>query len=180
MNARPSHAPVPLPLGKVALMRAEPCTVSFYRYLYAAVGERWLWFERRIWDDETLRRHLARPEIEVFVLHVGGSPAGYFELDRSKPGDVELAYFGLVSEFIGRGYGAYLLQAAVDNGWGAGTAKRLWVHTCTYDHPRALGAYQRAGFAVYKRVPVTFEDPRLSGALPRDLEHPLLPKLPPV
>src|SRR5215469_291593 len=88
MNVRPSHAPVPLPLGKVALMRAEPCTVSFYRYLYAAVGERWLWFERRIWDDETLRRHVARPEIEIFVLHVGGSPAGYFELDRGKSSDV--------------------------------------------------------------------------------------------
>jgi len=48
MTARPLRPPVPAPAGKLALMRAESCTVSFYRYLYGAVGEPWLWFERRL------------------------------------------------------------------------------------------------------------------------------------
>ncbi|HZS84038.1 MAG TPA: GNAT family N-acetyltransferase [Stellaceae bacterium] len=178
MTARPVRPPAPLPAGRLALMRTEPCTVSYYRYLYAAVGEPWLWFERRVWSNARLAAHLARPEIEVSVLYVGGAPAGYFELDRSNPAEVELAYFGLVTEFIGRGYGAYLLHAAVESGWSLGQPRRLWVHTCTFDHPRALGAYQRAGFTVYKRVPVVFDDPRLMGVLPRDLKHPLLPPLP--
>jgi GNAT superfamily N-acetyltransferase len=176
MNARPTRPTRPAPPGKLALMRVEHCTVSYYRYLYQAVGERWLWFERLVWSDEQLALTLAKPEVEISVLYVGGVPAGYFELDRSDASQVELCYFGLVSDFIGRGYGGFLLQAAVESAWQR-NPRRIWVHTCTYDHPRALGVYQRAGFVVYKRVPLTFPDPRLTGALPRDIQHPLLPPL---
>jgi GNAT superfamily N-acetyltransferase len=177
MFGRPAKPPVPPPAGKLALMRAQRCTVSFYRYLYAAVGERWLWYERRVWSDERLAAEIQSPGIEIFVLHVGGVPAGYFELDIREAAETELAYFGLMPEFIGRGCGSYLLQAAIDRAFER-KLKRLWVHTCTFDHPRALGVYQRAGFTVYRRSPVVFDDPRLSGALPRNLSHPLLPPLP--
>jgi len=176
MLTKPLRLPLPAPAVKHALMRADPCTVSFYRYLYSSVGERWLWYIRRQWDDERLSRWLARPEIEVSVLHVGGVPAGYFELERAPSGDTELCYFGLMPEFIGRRLGAFFLQSAVDSAW-TGATQRLWVHTCTYDHPRALGLYQRTGFRVYRREAVSFEDPRLLGVLPRDLAHPLLPPL---
>jgi GNAT superfamily N-acetyltransferase len=176
MKERPTRPPVPVPQGKLALMRAERCSVAFYRYLYNTVGENWLWFERRLWSDERLAALIQKPEVEIFVLYVGGVPAGFYELDRSAAHDVELAYFGLVPEFIGRGYGAYLLRAAVDSAW-QHNPRRLWVHTCTFDHPRALGSYQRAGFVVYRREPVTFDDPRLLGAIRRDHDHPLLPAL---
>jgi GNAT superfamily N-acetyltransferase len=176
MKERPTRPPVPVPQGKLALMRAEPCSVAFYRYLYNTVGENWLWFERRLWSDERLAALIQKPEVEIFVLYVGGVPAGFYELDRSAAHDIELAYFGLVPEFIGRGYGAYLLRAAVDSAW-QHNPRRLWVHTCTFDHPRALGSYQRAGFVVYRREPVTFDDPRLLGAVRRDHDHPLLPAL---
>jgi ribosomal protein S18 acetylase RimI-like enzyme len=131
---------------------------------------------RRPWSDERLRLWLDRPEIEISVLYQAGVPAGYFELERLAAGETELCYFGLVPEFIGRGLGTWLLQQAVEAGWQAPT-RRLWVHTSTYDHPRALGLYQRAGFAVYRRQSLTFADPRLAGVLPRDLQHPLLPPL---
>ena len=177
MTARPTRPPLPVPAGKLALIRLEPCTTSYYRYLYQAVGERWLWFERRVWSDEHLAQIINKPEVEISVLYVGGVPAGYFELDRSIENEVELCYFGLVSDFIGRGYGNFLLNAAVESAWQRNPS-RVWVHTCTYDHPRALGVYQRAGFSVYKRTPITFPDPRLTGALPRSIQHPLLPPLP--
>jgi GNAT superfamily N-acetyltransferase len=176
MTERPARPPIPVPAAKLALIRAEHCSVSYYRYLYQAVGERWLWFERRVMSDAQLAAAIQRPEVEIAVLYVAGVPAGYYELDRSRSEEVELAYFGLVPDYIGRGFGAYLLRAAVDSAWQRGP-KRVWVHTCTFDHPRALGAYQRAGFTVYKREPVRFDDPRLTGALPRDLQHPLLPPL---
>jgi GNAT superfamily N-acetyltransferase len=176
MTARPVRPPVPVPAGKLALMRAERCTVPFYRFLYGTVGAPWLWFERMTWSEEKLAALIEKPEVEIFVLYVGGVPAGYCELDRSEPADVELAYFGLMPEFIGRGYGAYLLREAVDAAW-QHNPKRVWVHTCTYDHPRALGVYQRAGFVVYRREPVIFDDPRVTGALPRDYHHPKLPPL---
>lgn len=178
MTERPSRVPRATPAGRLALMRVAPCPTGYYRYLYAAVGEPWLWFERRMWSDAALAQWLAREETELTVLYVGGAPAGYFELDRLASGETELAYFGLVSDFIGQGLGTWLLEAAVDSTW-QGATRRVWVHTCTFDHPRALGAYQRAGFRVYDRKSVVFDDPRLTGVLPRDYRHPLLPPLSP-
>jgi GNAT superfamily N-acetyltransferase len=176
MTAKPMRLPIPIPAAKLALMRAERCTVSFYRYLYNTVGEAWLWYELRLWPDEKLAERLARPEIEVFVLYAGGVPAGYFELERAASGDVELCYFGLVPDVIGRGFGIWFLGAAIDTAW-LDNPRRLWVHTCTFDHPRAIGLYQRMGFEVYERRAVVFDDPRITGVVPRTLQHPLLPPL---
>src|SRR5919109_5567419 len=85
MLERPVGRRVPAPLEKLALMRAENCTVSFYRYLYDTVGEPWLWFERRLLDDAALIEQIRRPTIEIFVLYVRGGPAGFFELDTAAP-----------------------------------------------------------------------------------------------
>lgn len=176
MRAPPSGPPVPAPSGKLALMRAEDCTVSFYRYLYETVGTPWLWYERRLVGDEALAAETAKPTTEIFVLYVGGVPAGYFELDAAAARETELRYFGLVPEFIGRRLGPFLLRAAIDRAWSR-PLERLWVHTRTFDHPKALGHYQRAGFVVYARRNLRFEDPRVEGILPRSLRHPRLPPL---
>jgi GNAT superfamily N-acetyltransferase len=176
MTAKPARPPVPVPAAKLALMRTERCTVSFYRYLYNIVGEPWLWYERRLWSDARVAELLARPDVEIYVLYAWGVPAGYFELVRAARGDTELAYFGLVPEFIGRGFGAWFLNAAIETAW-LGASGRVWVHTCTFDHPRALRLYQRSGFKVYERRAVTFDDPRVTGVFPRSLKHPLLPPL---
>jgi GNAT superfamily N-acetyltransferase len=176
MRARPSGPPPPAPLGKHALMRADDCTVSFYRYLYETVGTPWLWYERRLWNDAELAAELGKSTTEIFVLYVGGVPAGYFELDAAAARETELRYFGLVPEFIGRRLGPFMLRAAIDRAW-LRPIERLWVHTRMFDHPKALGYYQRAGFVVYARRPLRFADPRLAGVLPRSLKHPLLPPL---
>jgi GNAT superfamily N-acetyltransferase len=175
MFERPGGPRPPTPAGKLALIRAEDCTVSFYRYLYETVGTPWLWFERRLLSDARLAAEINRPMTEIFVLYVGGVPAGYFELN-AEPRETELNYFGLIPEFIGRGLGPFLLQAAIDRAWSR-PIERFWVHTCTFDHPRALPLYQRLGFVVYARRDASFEDPRLTGVLPRTLVHPRLPPL---
>ena len=177
MLERPVGRRMPAPLDKLALMRAEVSTVSFYRYLYDTVGEPWLWFERRIIDDASLAAQIHRPAIEIFVLYVRGVPAGFFELDTAAPRETKLCYFGLIPDFIGRRLGPYLLQAAIDRAW-ARPIDRMWLHTSTFDHPKALGVYQRAGFGVYARRQVLFEDPREHGILPRTAGHRL--KLPTV
>lgn len=178
MLERPTAPRPPPPLDVVALMRAERPTVSFYRYLYKVVGESWLWFERRRISDEALAAVINKPEIEIYVLYVRGVPAGFFELDTAERRETRLSYLGLVPEFIGHGFGAYLLQAAIDCAWLRPIA-RLWLTTSRFDHPRALRLYQQAGFVVYAQRRIRFEDPRLSGFLPRTLSHPLLPPLAP-
>jgi GNAT superfamily N-acetyltransferase len=166
MLERPAGKRVPAPPGKLALMRAEACTVSFYRYLYNSVGEPWLWFERRLTDDTALAALIAKPTVEIFVLNVRGVPAGYFELDTAAPRETKLCYFGLIPDFIGRRLGPYLLQAAIDQAWSR-PLDRFWLHTSTFDHPKALATYQRAGFVVYARRQVSFDDPRDLGILPK-------------
>jgi GNAT superfamily N-acetyltransferase len=177
MLERPTGRRVPVPLDKLALMQAENCTVSFYRYLYNTVGEPWLWFERRLIDDGALAALIHRPTIEIFVLHVRGVPAGFFELDTGAPQETKLCYFGLIPHFIGRQLGPHLLQAAIDRAWSSRPIERLWLHTSTFDHPKALPVYQQAGFVVYARRQVSFQDPRERSILPRTLTHRLLPPL---
>jgi GNAT superfamily N-acetyltransferase len=86
----------------------------------------------------------------VNVLWVDGVPAGLAELDRRDLPDVELAYFGIMPEFIGQGLGRFLLDWAIHHAWRA-RPRRFWVHTCDLDHPRALEVYQKAGFRIYDR-----------------------------
>ena len=166
MLERPAGKRVPAPLEKLALMRAEGCTVSFYRYMYDTVGRPWLWFERRLVDDAALAALIAKPATEIFVLYVHGVPAGFFELDTAAARETKLCYFGLTPDFIGRRLGPYLLQAAIDQAWSR-PLDRFWLHTSTFDHPKALATYQRAGFVVCARRRVSFDDPRDSGILPK-------------
>ena len=164
----PTRPTVPAPpVGKIALLRAERPTVSFYRYLYNTVGEPWLWWERRLLSDGELERIIQDPLVEIYVLYVDGVPAGYAELDRRKPEEVELAYFGLIPQFIGRKLGPFLLNWAVDTAW-FHKPKRLWVNTNNLDHPKALQIYQKAGFAPYRQETKTIPNPRLTLVRPID------------
>jgi GNAT superfamily N-acetyltransferase len=150
MTAPPPRAPAPPPIPGVEVRRALAPTTAFYRELYAAVGEPWTWVTRAVMSDEALAAIISDPRVEIHVLHVDGAPAGYVELDRRFPPDIEIAYFGLMPAFIGRGLGRWLLDWAVAHAW-ALAPRRLWVHTCDLDHPRALATYEGAGFRVYRR-----------------------------
>jgi GNAT superfamily N-acetyltransferase len=175
MTAPPTRPTVPLPPGKHALLKVENPTIAFYRFLYNTVGETWLWTDRRRLSDEKLLAQIDHPEVELSVLYSGGQPSGFVELDRRPKPDINFAYFGLLNEFIGRGLGKYLLNWAVDRAWSYGPAK-LTVDTCTLDHPRAIGEYQRAGFRPVRQVSKRMLDPRLEGYAPMHV----IPRLPEV
>ena len=99
------------------------------------------------------------------MLYAEGVPAGYAELDARREPEIELSYFGLVPDFIGQRLGPYLLSFAIRTAWSR-RPSRVWVHTCTLDHPAALGLYQRAGFIAYKEELETADDPRSLGLIP--------------
>jgi GNAT superfamily N-acetyltransferase len=148
-------ATVPVPAPDVGRLGA--CPPSFFRYLYGEVGRPHHWTDRLGWTDDMVRRHLADPAISLWLLSWQGAPAGYFELKHT--GDaVEIAYFGLLPEYVGRGWGKYLLSEAVRAAWGL-RPERVWLHTCTLDHPAALPNYLRRGFR-------PFREERYTTALP--------------
>jgi GNAT superfamily N-acetyltransferase len=166
MTAPPNRPPPPQPPGRFALMRAEQPTVSFYRYLYSAVGERWFWQERKRLDDQALAAILADPKTEISVLWAGGVPAGFYELDARNEAEIELKFFGLVPEFIGRKIGPWLLGTAIESIWRRRPQPtRFWVHTCNQDHPRAVAMYQQAGFTPYAQETKLRDDPRWFGLI---------------
>jgi GNAT superfamily N-acetyltransferase len=150
METPPTVPARPAPPRKLAILRAERPTVAFYRFLYNTVGETWQWTKRRLMEDAELLANIRDPKVELYVLYVAGVPAGYAELDFRPTPDADLAYFGLMPEFVGGGLGSYLLDWAVRAMWLKGP-RRLTVNTCDLDHPRALQTYQRAGFVVTRR-----------------------------
>lgn len=148
MHAR-SELRAPRTVAPFTLVRVEIPSPEFSRFLYTTVGAAYHWRDRLPWDDHRWRAHVTRPALETWVAYVAGAPAGYFELERQAEGDVEIAYFGLLPAFVGRGLGASLLAAAANRAWDAG-ATRVWVQTCTLDHPHARSNYEARGFKVYK------------------------------
>ena len=141
--------PAPRPDPRARVERVFGCPASFFRWLYAEVGRGYHWLERVHWTDERIRERLSDPAVSLFLLTVAGAPAGYFELEKHADGSAEISYFGLLPEFHGRGLGKYLLTEAVEAAWARG-ASRVWLHTCTLDHPGALPNYLARGFRPYR------------------------------
>lgn len=153
MRSRPSLQVTRLQRAGM-LLRLDPPTPGFYRYLYTTVGEPWGWTERSGLTDDELGSIIVDTEVDVFVLYMGGVPAGMFELDRRTEGEVRLRHFGLIPDFRERGLGKRLLAAAVEAAWDH-EPDRLWVAYSSDEHPRGLLVYQWAGFEPYEEERVT-------------------------
>jgi ribosomal protein S18 acetylase RimI-like enzyme len=149
---RPAHTNDP----SVVFVRRDGITVEQYRGLYRVVGERWRWMDRNAWSDERLAAYLASPGVFVWECLVGGESAGYFELQRVHDGSIEIAYFGLIERFMGRGIGKAMLTRAATEAW-ALAPTRVWLHTCTLDSPHALANYKARGFEETKRETIVVQ-----------------------
>jgi GNAT superfamily N-acetyltransferase len=145
---QPAAVPALLP----RIEQVHDCPSSFWRYLYREVGWRYHWVDRLGWSDDEIQRYLKDPSISLWVMWVSGAAAGYFELRRDSEKAIEIAYFGLLEEFTGRGLGGHMLTEAVKQAWASG-AVRVWLHTSTLDHPGALPNYLKRGFSVTRTEP---------------------------
>lgn len=165
MRSRPS--PRPLPSSDLRLERWPNPTANKYRALFRRVGEPWLWFSRLTLDDADLLRIIQDPQVRIWaVTDRSGVELGIVELDFRVAGECEIAFFGLVPELAGMGYGKWLMAMTLQFAWSEPGMERLWVHTCTLDAPGALNFYTKSGFTPYQRQVETFADPRLIGLIP--------------
>jgi N-acetylglutamate synthase-like GNAT family acetyltransferase len=137
-----------------------------YKRLFLAIGRHYLWFSRAVMTPAQRAERLRDPDYEVCEFLHQGRVAGLCELHREPDGVVEVSLLGLLPDAVGTGAGAALMAACLAAAWRPGT-KRVWLHTCTLDHPRALAYYIRSGFKAYKRGLEIADDPRLTGKLPR-------------
>jgi GNAT superfamily N-acetyltransferase len=119
------------------------------RFLYTAVGGDWYWMDRLPWTHEQWSRAIGGDQHRTFVCYWKGTPAGYYELQKHDDGSVEILYFGLIPAFIGKGLGGWLLSHCIAEAWNW-TTTRVWVHTCTLDHPSARANYEARGLVHYQ------------------------------
>lgn len=143
--------------GGVRLDRATEVPPEYARFLYGLVGGPWHWTDRLGWTRREWVEDLTVPGTEFWILYGGGVPLGYVQLQPVRHTDgthVEIRYFGLAQQAIGRGLGGRLLEHGVRAAWSLPerfdlpAATRVWVHTCTLDGPAALANYRARGFVV--------------------------------
>jgi GNAT superfamily N-acetyltransferase len=174
MFTRPPTRPAPDGDGWSLVHRKTPDT-DWYRSIYKKVGLEWLWFSRITMSDDALNGIIHSSRVEIYSLEVNGKSEGLLELDYREKDTCELAFLGVSDAVMGQGAGRWLMKHALELAW-ARPIRRLWIHTCTLDHPRALPFYIRSGFTPYKRQLEIADDPRITGEAPRDTaaHYPLL------
>jgi GNAT superfamily N-acetyltransferase len=134
----------------------KPVPVNEYRNYYYGVGKQWYWLDRMVMEDAALYEKINAPHVDIFVLYIEDQPAGFAEFVQEKE-YVEILYFGLLPDFIGKGYGQYFLQTVIQKAWSY-NPQHIQLNTCTLDHPNALNVYKKAGF---KEVRTATEERRL-------------------
>jgi GNAT superfamily N-acetyltransferase len=164
MTERP--APRSDPPGPWTLRRVETPGLDWYRDLHRRIGEEWLWFARVRMSDAELAAKVQSPSVEVHALVLDGRDEGLCELDIRLAGHCEIALFGVTAKLTGGGAGRWLMNRALELAWSR-PVTRVWLHTCTFDHPAALAFYQRSGFRAFRRQVEIADDPRLDGTAPR-------------
>lgn len=145
----PAEAALPAVPPDFTITRWQNPPLDEYRTMYHVVGDPWGWTGRLLLSNEELQALLADERIEVWRLRRGAELAGFVELDGRAAGEVEIVYLGLRPEFIGQGLGRFALGWTVRHVWQRPEVERLWLHTCDFDHPKALAVYLKAGFRIY-------------------------------
>ena len=144
-----------LPPEPVELVPVGPPLAPLLGESTTQVGKPHGWSSRLAWSAAQWAEHLAKPGVRAWLARVGGDPAGVVEVEARPAHEVEITVFGLVPEFVGRGFGGHLLTQAVRLAWeiaqpdGAPT-RRVWLHTASADHAHALPNYQARGFRVVR------------------------------
>ncbi len=137
-----------------------------YRSLVRRIGEPFLWQSPLRVTDEEFAEMMRDPNVELYTLRVEGVDEGILLLDFRERGECEIGLFGVSERLRGTGAGRSLMNYALARAW-SHPIERVWLHTCTLDHPNALPFYRRSGFVPYKRQIEIHDDPRLVGLYPR-------------
>jgi len=137
------------PFDGIEVVAAPTPSNDDYLAWYAAVGGDWLWTDRLQMEAEHLQAWLDEPGVDVLLLRVDQQTAGFVEIDGRNRDDIEIKYFGLYPDFIGRGLGKYFLNSIIHEIW-RNPPQRLWLHTCDFDSVAALPNYLRCGFEIFE------------------------------
>ena len=128
------------------------------KFFYKQVGKKHRWIDRLSWSDEKWINYISNKNLETYIICESEELAGFFELlHNPELQETEISYFGLLEEYIGKGIGGYALSEAIRKSFEK-KIRRVWLHTCTLDHPNALKNYIARGMTVFKREKINILD----------------------
>jgi len=138
------------PFNNLYLEKVNPPDFQLNKFFYKEIGKKHSWTDRLVWNDKQWIDYLENSGVSTYILKHNKDFIGYFEqiFDKEKL-DSEIAYFGILEEYIGKHLGGYLLSEAIKISFNIGS-KRIWVHTCSLDHKNALQNYLSRGMKVFK------------------------------
>ena len=128
------------------------------KFFYKQVGKKHRWLDRLNWSDEKWINYISNKNLDTYIISDSENLVGFFELlNNPHLSETEISYFGLLEEYIGRGIGGYALSVAIRKSFEK-DIKRVWLHTCTLDHPNALKNYIARGMTVFKKENINIID----------------------
>ena len=128
------------------------------KFFYTQVGKKYRWIDRLSWPDEKWIKYISNKNLETYVISNSEDLVGFFELLYNPDlKETEISYFGLLEEYIGKGIGGYALSEAIKKSFDK-DINRVWLHTCTLDHPNALKNYIARGMTVFKKENINILD----------------------
>ncbi len=128
------------------------------KFFYKQVGKKHRWIDRLSWTDEKWINFISNKNLETYVISESDDLIGFFELLYNPDlNETEISYFGLLEEYIGKGIGGYALSEAIKKSFEK-NIKRVWLHTCTLDHPNALKNYIARGMRVFRKENINILD----------------------
>ena len=144
------------PLENLHLEKVLPADFQLNKFFYKEIGKKHRWVDRLVWSDKNWTDYLNTLGVATYVLKNKDDLVGYFEQNiYPQKKECEIAYFGILEEYIGKKIGGYLLSEAIKKSFETGT-KRIWVHTCSLDHKHALDNYLSRGMKVFKSESISF------------------------
>jgi len=137
------------PSDKIVLELLDNKNFELNKFFYKQIGRKHQWVDRLVWQDKDWIKYVSNENLKTYIIKEDEDLVGYFELIFDKNNECEIAYFGILEEYIGKSLGGYLLSKAIKIAFEK-KVKRIWVHTCSLDHQNAILNYKARGMKIFK------------------------------
>ena len=138
------------PSENYSVKLVNPKDFQLNKFFYKNIGKKHKWVDRLVWTDQDWIDYVSKKKLSTYILKEKEELVGYFELIFYQDiRELEIAYLGILEEYVGKKLGGYLLSEAIKKSFSLGSI-RTWVHTSSLDHKNALKNYLARGMKIFK------------------------------